>query len=167
MPRPMSWSRRSTSRCECTRRGRKPSSCARWPRSRSACLLTLTICRRGLPETIADLAQHDLIGSDRALADREMTLRLLPGIDSSRFVIWIDSHPAQLAAARAGLGIAVVQRPLGLSDARLQPVLPELAIPNLDTWIVTHNDLRQLPRVRGVFDHLAEAFHAFAVDKHC
>jgi DNA-binding transcriptional LysR family regulator len=116
---------------------------------------------RGVPETIADLAQHDLIGSDRALADREMTLRLLPGIDSSRFVIRTDSHPAQLAAARAGLGIAVVQRPLGLSDPRLQPVLPKLAIPNLDTWIVTHNDLRQLPRVRTLFDHLAEAFRAY------
>lgn len=116
---------------------------------------------RGLPETIADLAQHDLIGSDRALADREMTQRLLPGIDSTRFVVRTDSHPAQLAAARAGLGIAVVQRPLGLSDPRLQPVLPGLAIPNLDTWVVTHNDLRQLPRVRAVFDHLAEAFRAY------
>jgi DNA-binding transcriptional LysR family regulator len=116
---------------------------------------------RGLPETIADLAQHDLIGSDRTLADRELTMRLLPGIDSSRFVVRTDSHPAQLAAARAGLGIAVVQRPLGLSDPRLQPVLPELAIPNLDAWIVTHNDLRQLPRVRAVFDHLADAFRAY------
>lgn len=116
---------------------------------------------RGVPETIADLAQHDLIGSDRTLADHEMTQRLLPAIDSTRFVVRTDSHPAQLAAARAGLGIAVVQRPLGLSDPRLQPVLPGLAIPNLDTWLVTHNDLRQLPRVRAVFDHLAEAFRAY------
>lgn len=116
---------------------------------------------RGVPETIADLAQHDLIGSDRALADWEMTHRLLPAIDSSRFVIRTDSHPAQVAAARAGLGIAVVQRPIGLSDPRLRPVLPELAIPSLDTWIVTHEDLRELPRIRALFDHLAEAFRAY------
>ncbi len=116
---------------------------------------------RGLPETIADLAQHDLIGSDRILADLEITLRLLPGIDSSRFVVRTDSHPGQLAAARAGLGIAVVQRPIGLSDPRLQPVLPERPIPSLGTWIVTHRDLRSLPRVRALFDHLAEAFRAY------
>jgi DNA-binding transcriptional LysR family regulator len=119
------------------------------------------VSARGRPETIADLAHHDLIGSDRALADREMALSVFPGIDSSRFVVRTDSHPAQLAAARAGLGIAVVQRPIGLSDPRLQWVLPELAIPSLDTWIVTHNDLRQLPRVRTVFDHLAESFRAY------
>jgi DNA-binding transcriptional LysR family regulator len=116
---------------------------------------------RGVPETIADLAQHDLIGSDRALADREMTQRLLPGIDSSRFVVRTDSHPAQVAAARAGLGIAVVQRPIGLSDPRLRPVLPGFAIPGLDAWIVTHEDLRELPRIRALFDHLAEAFHTY------
>ena len=118
---------------------------------------------RGVPETVADLGQHDLIGSDRALADREITQRVLPGIDSSRFVIRTDSHPAQLAAARAGLGIAVVQRPIGLADARLRSVLPDLAIPSLDTWIVTHEDLRGLPRIRALFDHLAEAFHAYQV----
>jgi DNA-binding transcriptional LysR family regulator len=123
---------------------------------------------RGLPETIADLAHHDLIGSDRSLAERQMTLRLLPGIDNSRFVVRTDSHPAQLAAARAGLGIAVVQRPIGLSDPRLQSVLPELAIPSLDAWIVTHQDLRELPRVRALFDHLAEAFRAYqAIGSDC
>jgi hypothetical protein len=60
-----------------------------------------------------------------------------------------------------GLGIAVVQRPIGLPDPRLQPVLPELPVPRLDTWIVTHEDLRELPRVRALFDHLAEAFRSY------
>lgn len=119
------------------------------------------LAARGLPATIADLAHHDLIGSDRSLADRQMELKLLPGVHNSRFVVRTDSHPGQVAAARAGLGIAVVQRPIGLSDPRLQPVLPDLAIPGIDTWIVMHQDLRALPRVRAVFDHLAEAFRAY------
>lgn len=119
------------------------------------------LASRGLPETIADLADHDMIGSDRALADRELTSALFPNLDRSRFVVRTDSHPAQLAAARAGLGIAVVQRPIGLSDPRLRPVLPDLLIANLETWIVTHEDLRELPRVRAVFDHLAESFISY------
>jgi DNA-binding transcriptional LysR family regulator len=119
------------------------------------------LAARGEPQTIADLADHDLIGSDRALADREFTTALLPHVGPSRFVVRTDSHPAQLAAARAGLGIAIVQRPLGLGDPRLRPVLPELTVMTLQTWIVMHEDLRDLPRVRAVFDHLVDAFGAY------
>ena len=31
----------------------------------------------------------------------------------------------------------------------------------LGTWMVTHDDLREFPRVRALFDHLAEAFRAY------
>jgi DNA-binding transcriptional LysR family regulator len=119
------------------------------------------LARRGQPETPDALAEHDLIGPDRALADLEFVGRLWPGLDRGRFVVRTDSHPAQLAAARAGLGIAVVQRPIGLADPLLRPVLPEVPIGVLDTWIVTHENLRELPRVRAVFDHLAAAFRSF------
>ena len=118
------------------------------------------LARRGQPETPDALAEHDLIGPDRALADLEFVGRLWPGLDRGRFVVRTDSHPAQLAAARAGLGIAVVQRPIGLADPLLRPVLPEVPIGVLDTWIVTHENLRELPRVRAVFDHLAAAFRS-------
>jgi hypothetical protein len=52
----------------------------------------------------------------------------------------------------------VVQRPLGDNDPTLRPVLPALTVASLDTWIAMHEDLRTLPRVRTVFDHLARAF---------
>ena len=120
------------------------------------------LARRGQPTTPEDFADHDLIGPDRAAADLQFVAAHFPGLDRGRFVIRTDSHPAQLAAARAGLGIALVQRPVGLDDPMLHPVLPELAFGNLDTWIVTHENLRELPRVRAVFECLAEAFQQFA-----
>ncbi len=119
------------------------------------------LAARGAPQTIADLADHDLIGSDRALADREFLTARFPDLDRSRFVFRSDSHPAQLAAARAGLGIAVVQRPIGLADPKLRPVLPEFTVMTLETWIVTHEDLRDLQRIRAVFDHLCAAFRSY------
>ena len=119
------------------------------------------LARRGEPETPSDLADHDLIGPDRSLGDLEFATALFPNLDRGRFVVRTDSHPAQLVAARASLGIAVVQRPIGLADPLLRPVLPKLTIGRLDTWIVTHENLRELPRVRAVFDHLAEAFQHF------
>jgi DNA-binding transcriptional LysR family regulator len=63
--------------------------------------------------------------------------------------------------ARAGLGIAVVQKPIGRSDPKLQAVLPDVTLASIETWIVTHENLRHVPRVRAVFDHLVEAFLAY------
>ena len=120
------------------------------------------LARRGQPATPEDLADHDVIGPDRAPADLRFVADRFPGLDPARFVIRTDSHPAQLAAARAGLGVAVVQRPLGFADPVLRPVLPRLALGNLDTWVVTHESLRDLPRVRAVFECLVEAFQRFA-----
>lgn len=122
------------------------------------------LARRGVPANRDDLATHDFIGPDRARADLQLALALHPALTRERFVARTDSHPAQLALARAGLGIAVVQVPIGRADPLLRPVLPEIQVATLDTWIVTHQDLRNVPRVRAVFDHLVTAFSDFSQD---
>lgn len=118
--------------------------------------------RRGVPATSADLTSHDLIGPDRDRSDRALvrtlTARLGADFGSVRFVLRTDSHPAQLAAVRAGLGIGVVQVPVGSRDPRLCRVLPELVVARVGTWIVTHENLKQVPKVRAVLDALAAAF---------
>lgn len=119
------------------------------------------LARRGMPAQVDDLATHDFIGPDRARMDLKLAAAIHPGLARERFVVRVDSHPAQLALARAGLGIAVVQRPIGRADPLLLPVLPELEVAALDTWIVTHENLRAIPRVRAVFDHLASEFERF------
>jgi DNA-binding transcriptional LysR family regulator len=121
------------------------------------------LARRGVPATADDLAHHDIIGSDRSRSDLQLASRIHPALTRERFVARADSHPAQLALARAGVGIAVVQSPIGLADPLLVAVLPELEFAKLDTWIVTHEDLRDVPRVRAVFDHLVNAFERFVV----
>lgn len=117
--------------------------------------------RRGVPTDLAALAGHDLIGPDRSVRDLELAARLFPGIGRERFAVRTDSHPTCLAAARAGLGIAVVQRPIGEADPALARVLPELDVATLDVWIATHEDLRAVPRIRAVFEHLVEAFRRY------
>lgn len=119
------------------------------------------LARRGTPTGRKDLLGHDFIGPDRARPDLQFAAALYPDLARERFVVRTDSHPAVLALARAGLGIAVVQAPIGRADPLLAPVLPDLEIGVLDTWIVTHGDLRGVPRVRAVFDHLVGAFNAY------
>jgi len=120
--------------------------------------------RRGMPATMADLATHDLIGPDRNPSDLAFVERLAIAFTGTTFILRTDSHPAQLAAARAGVGIAMAQIPTGLQDPRLRRVLPEFTAIMLDTWIVTHENLSKVPRVRAVFDCLAEAFVDYAAD---
>ncbi len=119
------------------------------------------LARRGTPATRADLAAHDLIGADRSRADLDLTEALLPELPRSRFVVRTDSHPAQFAAARAGLGIAAGQVPVGAADPVLRRVLPDLSLGTLDIWIVTHENLRRMPRIDAVIRHLANEIEAY------
>ncbi|MDN2582718.1 LysR family transcriptional regulator [Aquibium sp. ELW1220] len=118
------------------------------------------VARHGAPESLADLAEHDVIGSDRNRSDLAFAERFGVALRRDRLVLRTDSHPAQLAAARAGVGIAVAQVPVGESDGRLVRVLPDVEIAVLETWIVTHENLSRVPRVRAVFDSLVESFGA-------
>jgi DNA-binding transcriptional LysR family regulator len=116
------------------------------------------LARRGEPKTIDELAEHDFIGPDRSRADLELATRVLPSLERARFVVRTDSHPAQVAAARAGLGIAATQKAIGYADPVLRPVLPELTVGAIETWLVTAESLIQVPRIRYVFDHLVRSF---------
>jgi DNA-binding transcriptional LysR family regulator len=121
------------------------------------------LARRGVPESLADLAEHDVIGPDRNRIDLAFAERIGGGgFLRDRLVLRTDSHPAQIAAARAGVGIAVAQVPVGAADPRLVRLLPETEVAVLETWIVTHENLARVPRVRAVFDSLVESFGAMA-----
>ena len=118
------------------------------------------VARRGVPETLADMADHDIVGPDRSRPDLALAERLSPAMSRERFVLRSDSHPAQAAAVRAGVGIGVSQVPVGERDPNLVRVLPDIVVAILDTWIVTHENLARVPRVRAVFDSLVESFRS-------
>lgn len=116
------------------------------------------LAHRGTPRTTEDLSHHDVIGPDRSQADLSLAANVMPNVSPTRFVLRTDSHPAQFAAVRAGLGIGAVQVPVAEPNADLVHVLPDIQIGLLETWIVTHEDLRNVPRVRALIDHIANAF---------
>ncbi|MCW2037583.1 LysR family transcriptional regulator [Xanthomonas campestris] len=119
------------------------------------------IARRGAPATVEALLEHELIGPDRNRADLALARALHPHLLRDRLATRTDSHPAQLALARAGLGIAIAQCPIAQADPCLVQVLPEVALPALTTWIVTHEDLRDVPRIRATFNHLVTSFERY------
>ncbi|SMH35836.1 LysR family transcriptional regulator [Mesorhizobium australicum] len=120
------------------------------------------IARRGAPADVSEIADHDIIGPDRNRADLAIAAilaeRLGGTLSRDRFVLRTDSHPAQIAATRAGVGIGIAQIPVGESDPNLVRILPEVEVTVIETWIVTHENLARVPRVRAVFDSLVDSF---------
>jgi len=120
------------------------------------------IARRGAPADVSEIADHDIIGPDRNRADLAIAAilaeRLGGTLSRDRFVLRTDSHPAQIAATRAGVGIGIAQIPVGESDPNLVRILPAVEVTVIETWIVTHENLARVPRVRAVFDSLVDSF---------
>lgn len=114
----------------------------------------------GRPASRTATGGHLFIGPDRTVSDLAFAA-LIGDPAHIRWIALTDSHPAQLALARAGLGIAVAQVPAAARYPELERVLPDVELPQLPAWIVTHENLRRLPRVAALFDHLVEAFEAY------
>ncbi|OKP75482.1 LysR family transcriptional regulator [Ensifer adhaerens] len=117
--------------------------------------------RRGMPQTLADLSNHSLIGYDRETAAIRAIIARSPELPAARFALRADSNLAQLAAIRTGFGIGICQNGLAARDPDLLPVLPGLFEMKLDTWLVIHENLKTAPRCRVTFDALAAGLRAY------
>jgi DNA-binding transcriptional LysR family regulator len=120
------------------------------------------IARHGEPASLADLiASGDLIGYDRDPG----IIRALEalGLRATRtdFGFRSDSDLAQLAALRAGCGVGICQQPVAARDSWLRRVLSDFTH-DLDIWLVTHPNLRNVRRVRATWDALAGGLAATA-----
>ncbi len=111
------------------------------------------LARLPSPASMADLGGHSLIGEEHPgpLAQAIATIKGAP--PDLAFTWRSDSDLAQLAALRAGIGIGVCQAPIAAREGLIR-VLPEVALA-LPVWLAMHEDLRAVPIMRLVFDHLA------------
>lgn len=120
------------------------------------------LAARGTPRSLADLAEHRMIGYDRDQTSFRSIDGNAPALTRADFGFRTDSDIAQLAALRAGVGIAGCQTAIAARDPNLLPVLAgELAF-DLDIWLAMHEDQRSTQRIRRMFTHLAAALAAYA-----
>jgi len=119
------------------------------------------IARRGLPTNFEELVKHNLIGFDRDLPDLVNDLAIGRPITRDLFALRTDNDVAQLAALRAGFGIGACQIQQGRRFG-LTPVMHDVFSFKLDIWICMHETLRTSPRMRLMFDHLAQELGAYA-----
>jgi len=111
------------------------------------------------PRTLAQLAtSHALIGPDRNRGAFDALAAAGMPISHRDLTLATDNDLAQLASVRAGLGIGICQRPIAGSLVR---VLPAHRF-TLEAWVVTHEDLKDVRRVRLVMDHLTTELARYA-----
>jgi DNA-binding transcriptional LysR family regulator len=112
--------------------------------------------QHGRPERLEDLALHDLVGLDEAMANHRAAQWLRHVAPHARFVARNNSVLGLVYAVKSGVGIAPLPTALGDSEADLVRVLgpiPELA----RIWrLLTTPELRRTPRVAAFFDFMVE-----------
>jgi len=117
--------------------------------------------RHGKPERISQLKEHFLVGFDETMAlNNPAVQRLETYFERERIIHRSSSFNGQLTATQSGIG-------LGVHDCFLADPVPELVriFPRefdhrLETWLVTHSDMRRSARIRAVYDFIADAFAA-------
>ncbi|MEO0424496.1 MAG: LysR family transcriptional regulator [Pseudomonadota bacterium] len=108
-------------------------------------------------ESLEDLREHDFIGLYGSDGKPQLALGDYMAIDFPlRMVILTNSPSAQLSAAYAGFGVAVLSHRWVSMRGELVPVLPEITVQETDMWLVTHEELRHSARIRAVSDYITE-----------
>ena len=118
--------------------------------------------RRGLPSVIDELGGHALIGFDRDAGALRALQQSGLSLTPEHFAFRSDSEHAQHAALLAGLGIGACQAAIAAGHPELLPVLPGQVRFELEMWLAMHEDLRNEPRIRQVFNFLADGLERYA-----
>jgi DNA-binding transcriptional LysR family regulator len=105
-----------------------------------------------------DLAAHDWIGLDDALAGTVIAHWMRENLRAERFSCRVDALPALRDAAVAGLGLALLPCYVGDLASGLRRFSPKaLGEPRSALWLLTHDDLKRTARIRAALDFLAKA----------
>lgn len=115
------------------------------------------LSRFGQPATLEDLRRLPFVGFDRS----DMILRLARGwgldVDRHFFGVRCDDQAAYWKLVCAGCGVGGMQTVIGEGDTRVRRLDVQPDLPPLPVWLAAHEAMHKTPRVRRVWDFLADA----------
>lgn len=106
----------------------------------------------------SDEASWEFIAFGKALEQVAQQVWLLQIAGTRPVVFRANDLAIQLAAARAGLGVAALPCFMAGHDPLLVSV-PTLTELRREIWLVVHSDLHRTPAIRAVLDLLVQIFH--------
>jgi DNA-binding transcriptional LysR family regulator len=112
------------------------------------------IARRGRPEGLHDILDHDLIGYDRSdLIIEGFRAAGLP-VTRESFALRCDDQVTYWHLVLSGAGIGVGQRAVASQSAEVVDLFPDADLPRLPVWITAHERLRHTPKVDALWSAL-------------
>ncbi|GAA6178139.1 LysR family transcriptional regulator [Sulfitobacter pacificus] len=112
---------------------------------------------RGRPKTLDDLKQHDWIALGPVPRMHGYMVGMGIPITLENFRIISENGVAAWEMCKAGLGISPMDEEVAAKTPELEKILPEHLHVTYPVWLVTHREIHTSPRIRLVFDLLAEA----------
>jgi DNA-binding transcriptional LysR family regulator len=112
--------------------------------------------RKGYPQNLEDILKFDLVGYDR----NDLIVHTMNAmgwrVARDDFAVRCDNQATYWELVRAGCGIGFSQANVGRADPAIVELDFDLDIPPLPVWLATHQAMRQTPRIRRVWDLLAD-----------
>ncbi len=114
------------------------------------------LAERGMPTTEQELLAHDFVGYDVSTLIIDGFKKEGVVVDRDFFKTRCDDNIAYWELVRAGCGIGFAQADIGHNDPQIAEVDLDFSLPTLPIWLTAHEAMRQTPRIRRVWDLLAE-----------
>jgi DNA-binding transcriptional LysR family regulator len=108
----------------------------------------------GIPHSRAELAAHPFIGGGGYVWEPYQAWLRQHGLEDS-VVMKYDTSTGLLAGVRSGMGLTILPAFIADSEAALIRCIPPMTEDTTGLWLLTHERLRHVPRVRLVLDFLA------------
>jgi DNA-binding transcriptional LysR family regulator len=119
--------------------------------------------RHGLPRRDADLGAHRLIGWDQHLTYLPLARWMIDKAPNAMMAVRTHSMSSQLAAAEAGMGIAVLPAIVARKHGLVRTLGDEEPF-QAGLWLLQHADTRRAARVEAVSDHLSSFVKSHAAE---
>ena len=114
------------------------------------------LAERGTPKTVQEMLTHDFVGFDSNTDIIEGFIQAGLKIDRDFFKVRCDDNIAYWELVRAGCGIGFAQANVGRHDPAVAEIDLGLTLPTLPIWLTAHEAMRQTPRIRRVWELLAD-----------
>ena len=108
--------------------------------------------RHGVPKSPEDLDGHTVVGFIDAMSDHKAARWLQSKAPRARVRAECGNIPSAFLAVKSGACLAPLPVPLAESDDGLLCVLGPIAELSYPMYLLTHRDLRKVPRIGAFFD---------------
>ncbi|HMY41136.1 MAG TPA: LysR family transcriptional regulator [Marinagarivorans sp.] len=117
--------------------------------------------KKGLPKTLSDLKNHQLISFDNKYSKNKFCELL--ACDERELVVRFQSDDlyVQIQMLMQGLGIMLLPEIFAAADGNLVRCLPDAPIMPMEIWLAMHEDLRTCPTTLDIYHQLADSIETY------